>query len=230
MAEIKISEEQSNGEYITYLYYAIADELALYRGRGKLIFGDGRTALSVSYQQGAGHVLNLLREKIAEVICIGYKYRYLQNRLNVCLGERERKNLVAALISADLDGDKAYVRQKLTAANELAIDGVYHFRLSALREKWERIADYVPEGFSNGDLKKFCDFLVGESCKKIYVKGKCVFGDNFAPLRRSKLAGGEDIQTEILLADAGYVYCLGEVEEGIGDFLQKYYADRAIFS
>ena len=55
-------------------------------------------------------------------------------------------------------------------------------------------------------------------------------GENFRPLRRSRLTGEEDLETEILLSDAGFVYCLGEVEDSLGDFLQKYYAARAIFS
>ena len=51
------------------------------------------------------------------------------------------------------------------------------------------------------------------------------------PLLRARgLTGAEDMETEIVLSDAGFIYCLGEVEDSIGDFLQKYYAERAIFS
>ena len=71
---------------------------------------------------------------------------------------------------------------------------------------------------------------MGESHNKIYLKGNTVFGENFTPLRRSRLLGEEDAETEIMLSDAGFVYCLGEVEEALGDFLQKFYAERAIFS
>ncbi len=71
---------------------------------------------------------------------------------------------------------------------------------------------------------------MGESKSKIYLKGNTVFGENFLPLRRSRLTGEEDLETEILLSDAGFVYCLGDVEDSVGDFLQKYYAERAIFS
>lgn len=88
----------------------------------------------------------------------------------------------------------------------------------------------MPDGFGTGDLTKFCEFLVGESRNKIYLKGNTVFGENFIPLKRSRLTGEEDTETEIMLSDAGFVYCLGEVEESLGDFLQKYYAERAIFS
>ena len=89
---------------------------------------------------------------------------------------------------------------------------------------------YLPAGFSAPDLKKFCAFLAGESANKIYLKGNVVYGADFMPLRKSRLTGEEDVCSEIVLSDAGFIYCLGDVEDSVGDFLQKYYAERAIFS
>lgn len=231
MESITVTENGENRSNITYLYNAVMGCLQRYGGKGELIFGEGRAALRITAEKGAErNVRAYTKEKIAEIIGVGYKFGFLKDRLRVCLGKRERKLLLAALIAADLEGDKAYIRGKLDGAEEYSIDGFYAFRLGALREKWEKIAAYIPEGFASDDLKKFCDFLVGESRNKIYIKGNAVFGENFAPLRRSRLMGEEDIETEIMLSDAGFVYCLGEVEDSLGDFLQKYYAERAIFS
>jgi hypothetical protein len=228
---ITVTENGENRSNITYLYNAVTSCLQRYGGKSELIFGEDRAALMITAEKSAERdVRAYTKEKIAEVIGIGYKFEFLKNRLRVCLGQREKKLLLAALIAADLDGDKAYIRGKLDHSEEYSIDGFYAFRLGALREKWEKIAAYIPEGFASNDLKKFCDFLVGESHNKIYIKGNAVFGENFVPLRRSRLTGEEDIETEIMLSDAGFVYCLGEVEDSVGDFLQKYYAERAIFS
>lgn len=224
-----MTERKEKSGYITYLYNALMGGINRAGGTGELIFGEERTVLRVRVKDGSA-LRDLVREKIAEVIGVGYKYEFLWKRLNVCLSGREKRLLCAALIAADAEGDETYVRRKITGAEEYAIDGIYAFRLAALREKWERIADYIPPGFSSVDLKKFCDFLVGESKNKIYVKGNVVFGENLVPLRRSRLTGEEDAETEIMLSDAGFVYCLGEVEDSLGDFLQKYYAERAIFS
>ena len=66
------------------------------------------------------------------------------------------------------------MRRKVLPLRSCAVDGVYAFRLAALREKWEKIVRYVPAGFSTQDLKKFCAFLSGESTNKIYLKGSLV--------------------------------------------------------
>ncbi len=228
--KITVSERNERSAYVAYLYNAIAEKLLSAGGAGELVFGEERAALRLTVQKNAAELRAAVAEKIAEIVCIGYKYRFLWERLDVRLSQREKRLLCAALIAADFEGDKSYVRRKIERTEEYSIDGFYRFRLGALREKWARIVEYVPMDFSSQDLGKFCEFLVGESKNKIYLKGNTVFGENFTPLRRSRLTGEEDVETEIMLSDAGFVYCLGDVEDGVGDFLQKFYAERAIFS
>lgn len=230
MTEITVSERLDKSGYITYLYNTLSETLSRTSGGGELMLGGERAALRIRTGGVREEIEPILIDRVAEVIGIGYKYSFLEERVKVSLSRREKRLLSAALIAADFEGDRAFIRRKLEGTEEYSIDGFYHFRLGALREKWEKIVDYIPESFSSGDLKRFCEFLVGESRRKIYVKGRQVFGENFMPLRVSRLTGREDIETEIMLSDAGFVYCLGKVEESVEDFLQKYYAERAVFS
>ena len=228
MEEITVSDGSARSSFITYLYNAVMGDVLRANGRGELLFTPERAAMRVRFEKAG--VEETVRSKIAEIIAIGYKYSYLSARLRACLSRRERKLLLAALIAADYEGDLGFIRASFGTVTDFSIDGFYLFRLKALREKWTHILEYIPQAFSSDDLLKFCDFLVGESNHKIYLKGGVVFGENFAPLRRSRLTSEEDIETEIMLSDAGFVYCLGDVEESVGKFLQKYYAERAIFS
>ncbi len=230
VAEITVSEELAKSAFITYLYNAVAAPVRKIGGSGELMLGEERAVLKLTAERAEKQLRQFLGEKIAEIIDIGYKYAFLEEKLHVCLPEREKRLLAAALIAADLEGDCAFIRRKLEGTEEFCIDGFYRFRLAALQEKWSKILDYIPQGFSVNDLKHFCEFLVGESNRKIYVKGNAVFAENFVPLRRSRLTGKEDLETEIMLSDAGFVYCLGKIESSTEDFLQKYYAERTVFS
>lgn len=228
MEEITVTERKERSSYITYLYHSLAAYLQKKGGKGELLFGGERAALRVKGADCA--IRSFLKEKIAEIIGIGYKYVSLNSQISVALGAREKRWFIAALIAADLESDKTYIKRKLEGAEEYSLDGFFNFRLHALREKWQKIANYVPSGFGMEDLRRFCDFLIGESDRKIFVRGNAVFGENFIPMRRSRLLGVEETETEIMLSDAGFVYCLGEVDDCVGDFLQKYYAERAVFS
>lgn len=229
METIELSERAEHGAYLSYLYNTLLTDAAALGGRGDIEFYGGRAAVRIEIPDAAAFA-GRMRSAVAEVLCVGYKYIFLKERLRVCLPARERRLLAAALIAADYEGDRAYVVGKIPSGRLCAVDGVYAFRLGALREKWERIVAYIPAGFSVPDLRRFCEFLAGESRNKIYLKDNAVYGEDFVPLRRSRLTGSEDVETEIILSDAGLIYCLGEVEDSLGDFLQKYYAERAIFS
>ena len=225
---VTVSDAREHGAFVTYLYNAVMGEVMRTGGSGELLFSESRSA--AQFKLARKDVWVRLADQLCEIVGVGYKYTFLQQNLKACLSVRERRLLCAALIAADYEGDIRFIRDKLVLSDEICIDGFYTFRLGLLREKWSRILDYIPIAFSERDLRQFCEFLVGESKHKIYVKGNAVYGENFAPLRRSRLTGEEDVETEIMLADAGFVYCVGEVEESVGKFLQKYYAERAIFS
>ncbi len=227
MEEIVITERKEKSSYVTYIYNALMNEIVRCGGKGELFFGEERTVLRLLLSPA---LEKQLKHILAEILGIGYKYEFLRENLRVSLSKREMKLLSAALIAADFEGDKAFILRKLPASGEYALDGIYAFRLAALREKWTHILSYIPGGFSSVDLRQFCEFLVGESRHKIYLKDGAVFGENFTRLSRSRLMGEENPETEIILSDAGYVYCLGEVEASLCDFLQKYFAERAIFS
>ncbi len=226
---VYLSERRENAAFLSYLYNALLPDVVENGGRGELSFLGERAAIALTLPEPE-RIEERAADAITEVLCIGYKYRFLEKHLCVSLSRRERRLLAAALIAADYRGDAAYVRQKVHALRSYALDGVYVFRLGALREKWEKIVHYIPTGFASEDLKKFCTFLAEESRNKIYLKGRSVYGADFSLLRRSRLMGEEDAETEIVLSDAGFIYCLGDVEDSLGDFLQKYYAERAIFS
>ncbi len=228
--EIIVSERLGRSGFITYIYNSLSEPLLKTGGRGELLLSEERAVLRIVLSKEKEEITELTRELVAEVLGIGYKFAFLQKKLSVCLPRREKKHLSSALIAADFESDKVFIKRRLQGAKEYTLDGFYHFRLGGLREKWAKIINYIPESFSTTDLKRFCEFLVGESRRKIYVKGKYVFGENFMPLRRSRLTGEEDTETEIMLSDAGFVYCLGKVEQPLEDFLQKYYAERAVFS
>lgn len=227
MEEIVITERKDRSSYVTYIYNALMNEIVKCKGKGELFFGEERTLLKLNLSPALEKQLKLV---IAEILGIGYKYEFLRRNLRVALSQREKKLLSAALIAADFEGDKSFILRKLPTSGEYALDGIYDFRLAALREKWLHILSYIPVGFSSADLTQFCEFLVGESRHKIYLKDGAVFGENFTRLSRSRLMGEENPETEIILSDAGFVYCLGEVDATLSDFLQKYFAERAIFS
>ena len=139
--------------------------------------------------------------------------------------------MIASLISADLEEDKRYTFEKLRGVKELAVDGIYNFRLQALRKKWEEIVSYMPKCFVNSQLKDFIGFLLENKRKRVYVENECVFDSHFRRLNRCSLLGGENLVLlrEILLSGAGEVEIKGKISELDEKYLKEYYGDKIYF-
>ena len=72
-------------------------------------------------------------DKISDIVSVSYKYDFFAKKIKPSgLSELENEILIASLIAADLEEDKRYVSRRIRADSEIAIDGLYHFRLKPL--------------------------------------------------------------------------------------------------
>lgn len=216
---------------MSYLYSKVTDKFSFLPTSSERLFEGDRSALVFKAERKyCPYIRKYTEENVAEVIAVGYKYKYFQEELSLPLLNGEEKDiLLTALVSADLSEDREYVKRRLTGNKEYCIDGTFHFRLSELKRRWKKIAEYVPTEFDARSLESFVEFLVGEGEEKIFVKEGEAYDEEYRPLSRSNLLGNKSLVREILLSGAGNVYCFGLVDEKTKEFLKKYYKEKAIF-
>ena len=172
----------------------------------------------------------LATEYISDVLAIGYKYDFFKSRLALpLLSKEERFLLYSALVSADYKEDKRYASRRLGAFETCSIDGVYNFRLSELRNRWQEVLEYIPTDFGKYELEGFVDYIVSENDGKAYLKDGKVYDENYRELKKSELLGEKSLISELLLSGAGSVYCFGKVDVATDDFLRKYYKEKVVF-
>lgn len=230
MEQLILSESDGNCRYIAYIAGAVAragDTSA------EICLTGGRIALRLRAESLAA-VRGVAEEKIAEAICIGYKYALMRRDIHPAgLSAEEREILLAAIIAADFADDKKYVLARLETGGECAVDGFFRFRLQGLRKKWAGVAACVPEVFTGSQLAEFMEFLLGACRGKVFLKGGDVFDSRCRRLRRSSLIDGgkSEMNTlrEIVLSCAGKVECLTLPSARQENFLRRYYAGRVGF-
>lgn len=174
-----------------------------------------------------------LVDKLAEIIVIKYKYDFFKKSVKVGgLSEIEKEILLASLISADLEEDKKYTIERFKGYSEIAIDGIYNFRLQPLKRKWEEIVSYMPSTFVNSQLKDFIMFLLENKKKKVYIEGGKVYDAHYQRLKRSNLLDGEKAKVvrEVLLSNCGEIELIGELSKEDEFYLKEFYADKINFS
>ena len=176
------------------------------------------------------YVRRFVEENVADVIAVGYKYAYFEKRLCLpLLNEREKHLLITALVAADYKEDRAHVARRLCGFASYSLDGVFHFRLQELKRRWEGVVDYVPTDMGVASLENFLEFLTEDGEGKLFVKDGKVYDEEYRLLSRSVLTGNASAVGEILLGNAGQVYCFGEPDKDTGVFLKKYYGGKVVF-
>ncbi len=234
MEKLIVSERETHCSYISYISEGIISA-GIKDVRFSLSFDAQRILLACEFEsQGAERIRKIVEEKIAEIICVGYKYREMMPLIQPAgLSAEEREVLLAAILAADFVEDKKYVLSRLKEMAHHSIDGFYLFRLQALRDKWKGVAQCVPGYFTKERLSEFMEYLIGGSAGKIFLKDSDVYDSRCKKLHRAMLienAKSEiNIFREIVLSGAGKIECLGELSVRQEDFLKKYYAGRVGF-
>ena len=224
MNQIIITENSLRKSNLTYISEALVDLFSHVDAKLNIKNGKIRSELTLRYNSDYHEiVLTEVADKIADVIAINYKYKYLKKGISVGgLSTNDKEVLLVALISADLEEDKKYIIKKLKSFNEYCIDGIFNFRMKPLKQKWNEILSYIPTTFGVSGLKEFISYLIKDKVGvKVYYENGKLYDKYYRELNRVNLIGEYDILTamkEILLSGAGEV----ELETALPPLDDKY--------
>lgn len=237
MSEIRITDSAMRSNNIMYIYGAILEIVTQMNAKMNVVGGNSRSGLHVIFPDSYKELfIEEVEDKIADVIAVNYKYSYFsKNVVTVGLNEMDRELMMTALISADLEEDKKYIIKKLKAFDEYAIDGIYHFRLLPLINKWEEIVSYIPSGFKSGQLTDFISYLIKDKRgKKVLVENGKVYDRHYNLLKRRNLLGGSEdsigVIKEIILSGCGEVELASRIPIEDEEYLKRFYGDKITFA
>lgn len=234
MVTMTVTDKKINEENLLYIQTAISDLLTQAGCRVERKDVDDRAMVTFKCDECYSDIVRAeIADKIAEVIAIKYKYKYFKSMISVGgLKSAEKELLLASLIAADLEEDKKYAFDRVKVFDQVAIDGVYNFRLKPLHKKWYDITTYIPTSFISSQLKEFVTFLHENKRKRVYIDGGKVYDQHYRRLKRSLLLDGEQIKIvrEVLLSNCGEIELVGRIPEEDEYYLREFYDNKIIFS
>lgn len=234
MAIITVSDRDYNENNLYYVQNTTQEILNTTESKYYIKRAGSRAVLSIDCPDGYCDIVGAeVADKLADVVAINYKHEFFKKTVSISgLGKTEKEILMASLIAADLDEDKRYSFDKIRGGGEIAIDGVYNFRLQPLKRKWEDVASYIPAAFTKNQLKEFVSYLLENKRKRIYIEQGRVYDAHYRRLKRSLLLGEErvSIVKEAILSNCGEIELFGTLPTEEENYLREYYGDRIIFS
>lgn len=239
MSFFYVSDCYDNNNNIMYVRENLS-ELFFKPDKSRLVADRHRVGLYLSAAEEVSRpATEELLDKLCDVLAIGYKYDFFIKKVKtVGLCEKDKELLIAALIAADYDDDKRYIRTRMGLCDfsgdfQFAIDGFFNFRLLALKNKWNEVAEYIPEYFSRKELGDFISYLLCEKRgKRVIIDGEKVYDKRFNRLKRSALAGGKSgggVVKEAILSGAGEVEVKTRPKAEEERLLKEYFGDKVYF-
>lgn len=233
MTQISVTENENNKNNLYYVQSSLAEIFSQAGCSVNVIETDKRCILNINCPEQYKDIIKMeVGDKIAEVIAIRYKNDFFKKTISIeGLSKVEREILVAGLIAADLEEDKKYAFDRVKNQENIAIDGVYNFRLKQLKKKWVEITQYIPSCFLNSQLKDFIGFLLENKKKRVYVESGRVYDSHYRRLKRSLLLDGEGalITREILLSNCGEIRLSGSLPKEDEYYIKEFYNDKIVF-
>ena len=234
MIEISITENEYNENNLLYVQSAMS-ELFYSAGCGVIVDNvGGRARLKISTPEYYADIIRAeVSDKVAEIIAIKYKYDFFKRNVNVGgLSSVEKEILMTSLIAADLDDDKRYSFERVKCYKNIAVDGVFNFKMVPLKKKWTDVVSYIPRFFLNTQLKEFVTYLLENKTKRVYIDDGRVYDCHYRRLKRSSLLDGDTVKIvrEVLLSNCGEVELNGQIPSEDEFYLKEYYKDKIIFS
>ncbi|MBQ3220234.1 MAG: hypothetical protein IJB32_06580 [Clostridia bacterium] len=234
MTQITVSEKDYNESNLLYVQSVMSELFTHADCSVKESVAGGRASLTITCPEYYKDIIKAeLSDKLAEIIAIKYKYDFFKNSIRTGgLSKIEKEILLTSLIAADLEDDKKYSFDRLKTYNDVAVDGIFNFRLQPLKNKWKDIVQYVPPGFMNTQLKEFVSYLIENKKKRVYVDDGRVYDSHYRRLKRSALLDGDGIKIirEVLLSNCGEVELSGSIPKDDEYYLKEFYNDKIIFS
>jgi hypothetical protein len=173
---------------------------------------------------------------------ISYENKYINNDkvnfsglINFSLKDSKNKEiLITALISADFYEDKKYILSRLKGLNKIAIDGFFNFRLDSLKKKWAEICTFIPDFFTEREIREFVVYLLNEKTNRyVRVDGNKVFDKMGNRLNRARLLTGSGLLVfkELLLFGAKEIEIFSLPNDELEQkYLKEYFGDKIFFN
>lgn len=235
MKVLRICERTENADKLDYIRNCKELKLA-FEKECRICSENDFTFLEIYVSDEALFVANrLIVDRIADIICVSYKYELFKEKIKGSgLSEEDKEILLSAVIAADLEDDKRFVKSKIRFEQECSISGIYFFQMQKLQKKWEEIASYVPDYFTPEELKEFVGYLINEkSGRRVYIDGNEAFDGRYMRLNKTDLlprAVRNRLVKEALLAGAGEICFLNKTEPDEKACFEKYFGDKILNS
>ena len=140
MRELVFNAIKRDSYFLEYVYRRIAQPISSVGGICTLNDSGDKLSLGVAVCDECFSAVNkAAKSAVAEVLAVGYKNRFLKEKINIDTSSLLGRTLLDTMCIFDSNYDTNVIKKNILEINNLSIDGCYNFRLKEIKEKWKEI-------------------------------------------------------------------------------------------
>jgi len=173
MYQCNISVEKSKASWLKSIERIL--ELQFKAIDGVVASGEhsGRAIISIACEKDRKKAAkNIITETLIEMYLTAVKYEHLKKRLKLThLSDASATLLIHSLVAFDREAEKEIAESALKFNDNIALDGIFNFKLAELKQRWNEIAQLATSNSNHlhhdDTLNELLRFLVSAVTPKI---------------------------------------------------------------
>lgn len=121
-------------------------------------------------------MLSAIKEGVVETLGVVGKFEFIKNNLLLALPEQNYDLLLHTLVAFDRENERKLLNQIVCVEDNMALDGIYNFKLRELKERWLEICNltrnngmYLNDDETYNELLRFLISAVNPKINKLTV-------------------------------------------------------------
>ncbi|MDD3832127.1 MAG: hypothetical protein PHW00_05685 [Clostridia bacterium] len=238
MFEACINASQQNSYYIKYIDERLSASIDKLKGLSAMTGKGNRCYYSVACEDAyCDQLTDILVDKIADVILLGYKNSYFRDNLNIRYDSFLSNTLVNIMCIFDHTADKVSIKNTIGDISNFSIEGYCNFRMKQVKSKWDEIIlltnTYEQVLLDDRILREFIAFLVNaipirESQMSVFLENGDFLllnaeGEQLAPLDivYPHQSMQEQLMLNLVCHKSKHIYMVGEYYNAVGEDFEK---------
>lgn len=189
MYEASININSNNKHYLDYIASQLKGTLSASNGVAVVLNNEDISYLSIACQDNyKDKIDSVIKDCVADILSIGYKQQYLREFLHLSRDSLIANTLINTMSIFDSNVDRKQIINSITSLNKLSIDGIYNFKIKAIKKRWQEIISLTgnnPLLFSDDNVMiEFLSYLleaipnIAETLRLYLSKTKFEMSDN----------------------------------------------------
>lgn len=140
MRELIFNVNKEDAYFIDYIHKKVSEPVRSVGGVCAVLEDENKKKLGIGIYDECFPIINkIAKTAVAEILAVGYKNRYLKEKIKIDSSDLIGKTLLDTMCIFDSNYDTNLIKRNIYDLDTISLEGCYNFRIKEIKRKWDDI-------------------------------------------------------------------------------------------